>query len=108
MSFTFQYKKSLTNTTNTTAAAAAATSSAGSKLTPEQLQKIEENRQRALLKLKTQKSNVTTLQSLNVIPSVPTSSITASNLTSNQSKPQSTMQTLVMQTFNSKMSMHLY
>jgi SNF2 family DNA or RNA helicase len=61
MSYTIN-AKTLTNKTNTSAASTSG--SVPSKLTPEQLQKIEENRQKALLKLKA-KSNSNPLPSSN-------------------------------------------
>jgi len=51
MSYTIN-AKTLTNKTNTSSSSSSTNGSVPSKLTPEQLQKIEENRQKALLKLK--------------------------------------------------------
>ena len=84
MSYTIN-SKTLTNTTNTSSTTNAPVKS---KLTPEQLQKIEENRQKALLKLKS-KSNSNPLPTTNntVNPAHIVSANQATTLNKNISNP---------------------
>ena len=79
MSYTIN-AKTLTNKTNTSSSSSSTSGSVPSKLTPEQLQKIEENRQKALLKLKAKSIS-------NPLPS--------SNHTANQVNTVSNIQTSV-------------